>query len=96
MRPIGSSPSLDHVAELLEPGAGGTAEFAAVRNAIKTTDGNASVHLRKLEEAGYVAAEKRFVARKPQTLYSLTAAGRQALRGYVAHLETLLANGRAS
>lgn len=73
----------------------GTAEFAAVRAAIKTTDGNASVHLRKLEDAGYVAAEKRFVARKPQTLYSLTAAGRQALRGYVAHLETLLANGRS-
>jgi DNA-binding transcriptional ArsR family regulator len=74
----------------------GTAEFAAVRNAIKTTDGNASVHLRKLEDAGYITAEKRFVARKPQTLYSLTGAGRQALRGYVAHLETLLANGRAS
>jgi DNA-binding transcriptional ArsR family regulator len=74
----------------------GTAEFAAVRNAIKTTDGNASVHLRKLEEAGYLAAEKRFVARKPQTLYRLTAAGRQALRDYVAHLETLLATGRPS
>jgi DNA-binding transcriptional ArsR family regulator len=73
----------------------GTAEFAAVKNAIKTTDGNASVHLRKLEDARYVTAEKRFVARKPQTLYSLTEAGRQALRGYVAHLETLLANGRA-
>ncbi len=72
-----------------------TAEFAAVRNAIKTTDGNASVHLRKLEDAGYIAAEKRFVARKPQTLYRLTAAGREALRGYVAHLETLLANGRS-
>jgi DNA-binding transcriptional ArsR family regulator len=73
----------------------GTAEFAAVKNAIKTTDGNASVHLRKLEDAGYIAAEKRFVARKPQTLYRLTTAGRGALRGYVTHLETLLANGRA-
>jgi DNA-binding MarR family transcriptional regulator len=72
----------------------GTAEFAAVKNAIKTTDGNASVHLRKLEDAGYIAVEKRFVARKPQTLYSLTEAGRAALRGYVTHLETLLANGR--
>jgi len=73
----------------------GTAEFAAVKSAIKTTDGNASVHLRKLEDAGYITAEKRFVARKPQTLYGLTASGRRALRGYVAHLETLLANGRS-
>jgi DNA-binding transcriptional ArsR family regulator len=72
----------------------GIAEFAAVKNATKTTDGNASVHLRKLEDAGYVTADKRFVARKPQTLYRLTEIGRQALRAYVAHLETLLANRR--
>jgi DNA-binding transcriptional ArsR family regulator len=74
----------------------GTAEFAAVRTAIKTTDGNAGVHLRKLEDAGYIAVDKHFVARKPQTLYSLTELGRQALRGYVSHLETLLAQGRPS
>jgi len=66
------------------------AEFSVVRDAIKTTDGNASVHLRKLEEAGYVHAEKRFVDRKPQTLYALTARGRKALLDYVAHLESLL------
>ncbi len=68
----------------------GVADFAVVREATKTTDGNASVHVRKLEDAGYVAVEKRFVARKPQTLYALTPAGRQALLDYVAHLETLL------
>ena len=73
-----------------------TADFAAVRDATKTTDGNASVHLRKLEDTGYVEMQKRFVARKPQTLYRLTTAGRQALRDYVAHLETLLATGRAA
>src|SRR5579862_7715017 len=56
------------------PAGAGVAEFAAVRNAIKTTDGNASVHLRKLEDGGYVAVEKRFVARKPQSLYRLTEA----------------------
>ena len=67
-----------------------TADFAAVRDATKTTDGNASVHLRKLEDAGYVAVQKRFVARKPQTLYSLTESGRKALLDYVAHLEALL------
>ena len=67
-----------------------SADFSAVRDAIKTTDGNASIHLRKLEDAGYVAVKKHFVARRPQTLYSLTPRGRQALLAYVAHLERLL------
>ena len=71
-----------------------TADFTAVRDATKTTDGNASIHLRKLEDAGYVAMTKRFAGRKPQTLYALTTRGRKALLDYVAHLETLLpANG---
>ena len=61
--------------------------------AIKTTDGNASVHLRRFEDAGYVAVEKRFVARKPQTRYTLTESGRKALLDYVAHLESLLPPG---
>lgn len=68
----------------------GEADFSVVRDTIKTTDGNASVHLRKLEEADYVTAQKRFVHRKPQTLYALTDRGRQALLDYVAHLESLL------
>jgi DNA-binding MarR family transcriptional regulator len=68
----------------------GQRDFSAVRDAIKTTDGNASVHLRKLEEGGYVSANKRFVDRKPQTIYALTERGRQALLDYVAHLENLL------
>ena len=67
-----------------------SADFAAVRDATKTTDGNASVHLRRLEDAGYIAMRKRFVARKPQTQYSLTERGRRALLAYVAHLEALL------
>ena len=68
----------------------GRADFSLLRDAIKTTDGNASVHLRKLEDAGYVAMDKRFVDRKPQTTYALTERGRQALLDYVAHLESLL------
>jgi DNA-binding transcriptional ArsR family regulator len=71
----------------------GTVEFSAVRDAIRTTDGNASVHLRKLEDAGYIAVQKHFVARRPQTLYALTRRGRTALLDYVAHLETLLSPG---
>jgi DNA-binding transcriptional ArsR family regulator len=67
-----------------------TADFAAVRDATKTTDGNVSIHLRKLENAGYVEMQKRFLARKPQTLYSLTERGRRALLDYVAHLEAML------
>lgn len=69
------------------------ADFSAVCDAIKTTDGNASVHLRKLEDAGYIAVQKRFVARKPQTRYALTEGGRKALLDYVAHLESLLPPG---
>jgi DNA-binding transcriptional ArsR family regulator len=66
------------------------ADFVAVRDATKTTDCNASIHLRKLEDAGYVKMQKRFVARRPQTLYSLSERGRRALLDYVAHLEALL------
>jgi DNA-binding MarR family transcriptional regulator len=68
----------------------GRADFSSLRDAIKTTDGNASVHLRKLEDAGYVSAQKHFLERKPQTIYALTDRGRQALLDYVAHLESLL------
>jgi DNA-binding PadR family transcriptional regulator len=68
----------------------GCVDFTTIRDATKTTDGNASVHLRKLEEAGYVSMEKQFVGRKPQTTYTLTEKGRQALLDYVTHLETLL------
>jgi DNA-binding transcriptional ArsR family regulator len=66
------------------------ADFVAVREATKMTDGNASVHLRKLEDAGYVTVRKHFVARKPQSLYALTETGRKALLAYVAHLESLV------
>lgn len=68
----------------------GRSDFTTIRDAIKTTDGNASVHLRKLEDAAYVAMEKKFVGRKPQTTYALTDKGRQALLDYVSHLEALL------
>jgi DNA-binding MarR family transcriptional regulator len=74
----------------------GQADFSLLRDAIKTTDGNASVHLRKLEDADYVAMEKRFANRKPQTTYALTERGRKALLDYVAHLESLLPRTKGS
>jgi DNA-binding transcriptional ArsR family regulator len=66
------------------------AEFTWLREKTGSTDGNLGAHLLKLEEAGYVAVEKRFVARKPVTLYRMTQPGRTALETYIASLKALL------
>ncbi|MGD0738734.1 MAG: transcriptional regulator [Terracidiphilus sp.] len=66
------------------------AEFTWLRAKTGSTDGNLGAQLMKLEEAGYVTVEKRFVLRKPQTLYRMTEAGRAALTEYVAALKQLL------
>jgi DNA-binding PadR family transcriptional regulator len=61
---------------------------------LQTTDGNVSVHTRKLEEAGYVSCKKSFEGRMPKTEYALTAAGRRALEKYLGHMEALIAATR--
>ncbi|MGD0941920.1 MAG: transcriptional regulator [Terracidiphilus sp.] len=66
------------------------AEFIWLRSKTGSTDGNLGAQLLKLEEAGYVAVEKKFVLRKPQTLYRMTEAGRKALTEYVEALRQLL------
>ena len=66
------------------------AEFAWLRAKTEATDGNLGAQLLKLEEAGYVVVEKKFVLRKPKTLYRITEAGRQALTEYVQALKQLL------
>jgi DNA-binding HxlR family transcriptional regulator len=66
------------------------AEFTWLRARTASTDGNLGAQLLKLEEAGYVTVEKKFVLRKPQTLYRLTEKGRQALTEYVRALKQLL------
>ena len=66
------------------------AEFTWLRSKTGSTDGNLGAQLLKLEDAGYVAVEKKFVLRKPQTLYRMTATGRQALTDYVQALKRLL------
>ncbi len=66
------------------------AEFTWLRAKTGSTDGNLGAQLLKLEEAGYVAVEKQFVQRKPQTLYRITNPGRQALTEYVRALKQLL------
>ena len=66
------------------------ADFTWLRQKTGSTDGNLGAQMLKLEEAGYVAMEKRFAGRKPQTMYRMTEKGRKALAGYVAALKTLL------
>jgi DNA-binding MarR family transcriptional regulator len=61
----------------------GVAEFTELKNLLEVTQGNLSVHLRKLEEAGYIAIEKSFFDRKPLTRARLTPAGRQAFGQYL-------------
>ena len=66
------------------------AEFTRLRAKTGATDGNLGAQLLKLEEAGYVAVVKKFVERKPQSIYRITDAGRTALSEYVAALKQLL------
>ena len=64
--------------------------FSELKNLMNTTDGNLSVHARKLEEAGYISCAKFFEGRLPKTEYKLTAAGRSALENYISHMESLI------
>jgi DNA-binding MarR family transcriptional regulator len=64
--------------------------FNELKALLKTTDGNLSVHARKLEEAAYIACSKSFDGRLPKTEYRLTAAGRRALERYLNHMEALI------
>ena len=68
--------------------------FTELRDALEMTDGNLSVHLQKLEEKGYVAIDKQFVGRRPQTTCRLTRAGRRALGAYLDGLEAIVKRGR--
>lgn len=64
--------------------------FPELKKLLNTTDGNVSVHARKLEEAGYISCNKTFEGRVPRTEYRLTAAGRKALDKYLSHMEALI------
>jgi DNA-binding HxlR family transcriptional regulator len=66
------------------------ADFTYLKEAVQATDGNLSVHLKKLEEAHYVSVKKSFIERKPQTKYRITPQGRRAFEIYVDRLEKLL------
>lgn len=66
-------------------------EFTTLRDLLEVTDGNLGAHLRKLEDAGYIAVTKTFVGRKPRTYVGATDAGRLAFRAHVAALKAILA-----
>ena len=68
--------------------------FNDLKQLLGATDGNLSVHARKLEDAGYLSCRKSFEGRMPKTEYRLTAAGRQALERYLAHMEGLIRSTR--
>jgi DNA-binding MarR family transcriptional regulator len=70
--------------------------FVALKALLHTTDGNLSVHARKLEEAGYIVCTKGFEGRLPRTEYRLTRAGRKAFERYVDHMEAIIAAARGS
>jgi len=68
--------------------------FNELKALLKTTDGNLSVHARKLEEADYIVCTKSFDGRLPKTEYRLTASGRRALERYLNHMEALIRTTR--
>ena len=65
-------------------------DFTYLRDLLEVTDGNLGAHLRKLEEAGYIAVNKIFVERKPRTFVAATAAGRRVFQEHVIALESIL------
>jgi DNA-binding HxlR family transcriptional regulator len=74
--------------------AAGSLSFNDLKAVLDLTDGNLSVHARKLEEAGYVTCHKFFDVRTPRTEYSLTAEGRRALERYLDQMEALVSQDR--
>jgi DNA-binding MarR family transcriptional regulator len=72
-----------------------TLTFNELKQLLDTTDGNLSVHARKLEEAGYITCTKSFEERRPKTEYGLTTAGKRALEKYLDHMERLIKLARS-
>jgi len=66
------------------------ADFVFIKEKVNATDGNLSVHLKKLEDAGYITVKKEFINRKPKTMYSLTKTGRKAFEAYLDQLEKMI------
>ena len=100
--PLGAPPELDRlIHERIRLGmvsalaVNESLSFNELKKLLKTTDGNLSVHARKLEEAEYVICEKYFVGRLPKTVYRLTLTGQRALERYLDHMEALIQSMRS-
>ena len=78
------------MAALVSLGEGEKADFAFLRDLLELTDGNLSVHLQRLEEAGYATVEKTYVKRRPKTWILATAGGRTAFAAHVDALEAIV------
>lgn len=101
MRAAERAPELDHlIHERMRLGivsalaANESLTFNELKELLKTTDGNVSVHARRLEEADYISCTKSFQGRIPRTEYRLTARGRRALERYLDHMEALIQAAR--
>lgn len=70
--------------------------FNEIKSILEVSDGNLSVHARKLEDAGYVSCDKSFVGRVPRTTYRLTRSGKAALERYLSHMQALIESVRES
>lgn len=68
------------------------AEFTFIRDKINATDGNLSVHLKKLEDNKYIDVVKKFIDRKPRSIYRITDKGRKAFEEYIRYLESVIKN----
>jgi DNA-binding MarR family transcriptional regulator len=78
------------MAALVTLGPGDEVDFSYLRDLLQVTDGNLGAHLRKLEEAGYIAVKKLFVERKPHTYLAATLEGRKVFAEHVAALQSIL------
>jgi DNA-binding MarR family transcriptional regulator len=81
---------LQIMAALVTLNPGDEVDFTTLRDLLQVTDGNLGAHLRKLEEAGYIAINKIFIERKPHTYVSSTGEGRKVFQEHVAALEAIL------
>ena len=89
---IHQSVRLKIMAALNAAGRSAAIEFTRLKSLLETTDGNLGAHLETLAKAGYVAIEKRFEGKRPQTRIRATAAGRKAFADHVAYLRAILDN----
>ena len=87
---IHQSARLRIMASLVALGPADEVDFTWLRDRLELTDGNLGAHLMKLEEAGYIRVEKRFVARKPKTFLSATHKGRGAFEDHIAALRAII------